>query len=916
MVRTGVIIVLLGVAGVLLWFATALIWTPTAEAPAEAPLPRAAQPPASVQPSGPGRPQPAETVPAKSEPAGRGAVLAGRLYALDSGEGFAGAVVSLEKYDGSETTETDRDGHYRFEAVSPGNWRVRLQSGTGFPAVPRKADQPGENEWVDHVSLASGEVKESFDFAIPLGVTISGKVISESGEPLEGAKVDIRHPQENQWATTVADGRFMVTGLHASLDTPIVVEREGFARAHEQLGALPAGGLSDVAITLLPESVIEGIVVDKARNPVSFPHVLATDETGQRYELLSSYAVYPDGTVVGPGREGSFRLGGLPSGRYQVFARKQPELSSLSGSIDFFMPQPEEALATVTLGKGERVEVRLELPYEIRVETASGPIVSGSVRDEAGSAIAGATITASQSIAHRQEATSDGNGYYQVQVSGPGQFSLNATAPGFGAEHNGELPEDTEEVDFVLKRVGGVHGRVLDADTGSVITTFEVAHKRGGVGKHWQAYFGGAFELVANANGEFTLENLDPRNWAIGVRADGYAPGFQEINVASATTAELEFRLERGMEINGRVLDPAGAPVARAQVFVGGLPEHLEWDTGNEGFASAFSDRDGAFRLKSLPVNVGTLSAYAPGYADGSVSVAGSPGATQKVIIRLNPGATIEGVVRYANRPVPEARLRISSDIIHGERTTQTDARGAYNFGALPAGEWRLSAGVETTVGYVQQRRDVNVGENATVVQNFEFGGSAAVEGYVHGLRPSADPPNVYVEWTSEDGSRERARSSVNEEGYYRVEQIPPGPAVVGINVSNDGRSNRQSTEDIELTDGEVVRQDLNVSSLASIRGRISARPGAFVAVAAVPSELWSEDATIEEIFQRASEANLRVLAAYVREYELLLDEPGAYQLVAVSADPNSGTRLGEPVYATVTVPAAGGEFEMDLDFR
>lgn len=115
--------------------------------------------------------------------------------------GLEHAVVSSEfsRRPYSFEVQLDSEGHYRWDAVLPGDWDVSWSPpGGGFQerreiTVP---DGPGE------------EVTLNFDYG---GVSIEGVVSDPDGRPVQSATIDIF--PERSWVVSDQDGRFQVLGL-------------------------------------------------------------------------------------------------------------------------------------------------------------------------------------------------------------------------------------------------------------------------------------------------------------------------------------------------------------------------------------------------------------------------------------------------------------------------------------------------------------------------------------------------------------------------------------------------------------------------------------------------------------------------------------------------------------------------------
>jgi uncharacterized GH25 family protein len=141
--------------------------------------------------------------------------------------------------------------------------------------------------------------------------------------------------------------------------------------------------------------------------------------------------------------------------------------------------------------------------------------------------------------------------------------------------------------------------------------------------------------------------------------------------------------------LQGRVLDSSRVPVAGALVQTGGsTPIH------------ALTDDAGAFSLNLAP-GTHDLRAVASGFAESTQTVRLDFDATTDFF--LEPAALIRGrvVLRASGRPLPEATAILyepGSNASEPMRAT-TDAGGAFEFGGLHAGRYRLFAQAGELVG-------------------------------------------------------------------------------------------------------------------------------------------------------------------------------------------------------------------------
>lgn len=116
--------------------------------------------------------------------------VGGRVIRTD-GRPIRRAQVRLEPLDPSrfpEGTATDDTGTYRFMNVRAGEYTLSA-SRRGFVSV--RFGQRELSERGDAVTLAAGERRERVDIALSRYGTVTGHVLDENGDPMEGARVQL-----------------------------------------------------------------------------------------------------------------------------------------------------------------------------------------------------------------------------------------------------------------------------------------------------------------------------------------------------------------------------------------------------------------------------------------------------------------------------------------------------------------------------------------------------------------------------------------------------------------------------------------------------------------------------------------------------------------------------------------------------
>lgn len=527
-----------------------------------------------------------------------GAEVFGRLVGED-GEGVAGPFVTVwvwsPEEDGGGTMErrftaTDEDGAFRLAGLPPG--RVKLEASHGSRAVERELAEP----------LRPGEQRGPLELVLPDGAPLAGRVLRADGTPAVGARVAVRMlPAEPPPVTAGEEGappwrfqetrrvRSVATGSSGGFTMPGVrpgavevtcdLGRDGRARWR---GTVEPEG-TWVELRVEPQLYVAGRVRDAAGRPlVATVWLLAVDGTVPPLTATADVVYQPGGEP--PYRrgdrsraDGTFFIGDLPPGRYALSA---------------------EAAGFVPYAPAERLQVGPEPVDGLDVRLSSGAAVTGRLFGVAPEEVGEVQIYASSGDAFRHHSRLSADGRFRIAGLTPGEWRLAARMPRTGREtartfevHAGD---EELEIDLDLGR-----GLILDGELrveGGVPPEARVFLSRLGDGAAPPEQ-GPSVSVPLLGDGSFRVEGLVPGRYALvlGGGSLGDGPPFAlRLDLSSDRTLVEDFAAG-GLE--GRVVDPAGPPIAGAEVRlvpVSGLP------AGQPG-ARTFSGEDGGFAFPLVP---------------------------------------------------------------------------------------------------------------------------------------------------------------------------------------------------------------------------------------------------------------------------------------------------------------------------
>src|SRR5438874_6935551 len=295
------------------------------------------------------------------------AIIRGRIVAADTGKPLRRARVTItapELAGEPRNTSTDAEGRYEFTDLPAGRFTLRVRRGGYLPLAygqrrPREAAKP--------LQLLDKEVVERVDMALPRASIITGRVLDEAGDPVEGANVHavrlmfrdgqrrlvrVGGPQNR----TDDDGEFRLTGLAPGTYYVLAETRETWTLARDNvkqvMGYAPtyfpgtvqpseARGMTitvgqhvnNIDFALIPGRAarISGTAFDSRGKP--FPNVSVREEVrGEDFGSFGSVAsasVHADGTFV---------IENVPPGDYVIGAATGRDV-----------PDPQVAIADLTV---------------------------------------------------------------------------------------------------------------------------------------------------------------------------------------------------------------------------------------------------------------------------------------------------------------------------------------------------------------------------------------------------------------------------------------------------------------------------------------------------------------------------------------------------------------------------------------
>ena len=611
----------------------------------------------------------------------------------------------------SKRRHTDADGIARFPSMRAGR--------TGLIA--------DRGHWFDKAYVVAGKETE-VEFVMPVGVTVTGIVVSALGVPVADAEVEL---ESSVVATTDMHGGFTVRGASAHYSIGARALGHGASKAQQLLAH---DGKAEVRLELgTAGGIVEGTALDPDGKPLANVRV----DIG-RYEGGRSWVGDAPPRPARPrtDAEGRFRAIGIPLG-------EQPHRARASGLVPW----------------SGTCQVTADVPAVVQIVFARGNTLRGTLRDADGRPFGDVLISArageldwDEVIAHDGtfEITGLPDGEIDVKVDAEGKGEARTRVqmlPG-GAVTTCEL---TLVCGFVAK------GRVRD----------EAGHGLPNVNVRWQPSPTGMGYTFTDQDGAFAIANVPEGKLTISLDGDEIEDAhFKDLD---ARHGELDLRVQRRapktVYIAGLVLDPDGRPaVARAWTSGGGSRDIVEKTTDEAGY----------FEIGPVPPGEWRLVVETRSYPRVSFERRQLDASTRWDVgtVRLAVGGdvhveVVEGSAEGVGFSILDGGQRgFALHVQHGKGTSESLPIGSYRLFVAGRTQAAQSIPFEIRAG---ETTKVDVRLRAGVHQRFEIALPAKIEPSWGSLRILRGADRVANTWANREEGKPCTAEACLEPGDYTV---------------------------------------------------------------------------------------------------------------------------------------------------
>lgn len=671
------------------------------------------------------------------------------------------------------------------------------------------------------VSWARGEaIPTEYTIKMQKAVEIGGVVHDEQGNPVEGVTVVATNPLDR-----MARG-IMAATISGELGTTDSEGRWSYAKAPEQ------------KINVFLRITHPDYLDDGSRHPVTYEQLRAKDHT-----LVLKKGIELRGTVTSPlgmPVEGAkVALGGNPGRKDQErFTDADGDYlfgNLMLGKIVMTVYSPDYAPELKIIGTEKGME-----PVDIRLE--DGRPMRIRVTDPDGQPIAGVGVVADTWRGQRtlyqlgMPDRTDSEGLCIWKHAPTDEMQYDFWHGDFMSLRNQKLTAGRETHEIELSWPLEINGKVVDAETGAPIESFEVVQgmrwNASNNRLHWERY-----NIKQGSQGEFNVKYTEPRfEHLVRIEAPGYKPHVSRGIKSDEGLVELEIKLDKGTGPSGVVTLPDGSPAAGAELLMAGPGEQIYVYNGtaqqNESVKTT-ADDEGRYQLPYSDGNYAVVILHDQGWRQ----LRGEQ-INKLADVKLKEWARIEGVVKRGSQNTANERVSLNfsannvydpeSPQVYWSYNSQASGEGDFVFEKLQSGSAVVGrmvhiGGDGDGIGHMSvyshsTQVDLKPGETSQV----QIGGEGrrvkgkfvvdeqflpAVAWYMGQLQFNEQPPQInsaggfFYQWgkAMAEGSgfapsttmaaqrqpdfRRSYASTINEQGEFEVYDVHPGTYRMSLNL-------------------------------------------------------------------------------------------------------------------------------------
>lgn len=611
-------------------------------------------------------------------------VLLGRVLSAAQDQPLADATVLLEE--SGQKVQTDREGWFAFRQAPTGKQTIVVEA-DGYAVEREEKAIPSDRE--AHAS-----------FKLAGAAKVSGKISREADDsPLSGVEVAVTGTKFR--TRTDNEGRFQLRGVTAGT-AKIEASLPGYQTKRID-ALLSTTEETSLQVKLRGSSTITGRVIDEltqqpiadvAVRLVGLPYQTRTDASGNyrlkdvpglpaKIEALSNgYLVQPVEVRPSPEEETSapLTLSGNSTLVIEVkerwFDRPAPDVKIRLAPTDVEWSTPETGVVEI---KGLRggVEHKFQLSSEGLTSQSAAVDAKANADNRLEVVMQGNAKLTGQIVSAIDErpvsgakvklvdsehvSTSDKDGRFVLEQLREGRGIFEISAPDFATRRLIErVSSDSEPATIVLGGNASLSGEVIDAATGLPIPEAEIRLDQT------------VLKTKSNGDGLFQLTEAFPGAGKLEIRADGYPPLSDAVELLAERNVKHDVTLTGTATVSGAILDDVGKPVPNAIIQFGETEYQVK--TGPKG----------EFRMPRLRGGKIELQVRAPAFANKQL-LTELKGDEVKSLgsVKLVSSRKLRGQVVHALTKEPLANVRLA--VANSNIQAKSDEQGKFQLAELPS---------------------------------------------------------------------------------------------------------------------------------------------------------------------------------------------------------------------------------------
>lgn len=275
--------------------------------------------------------------------------------------------------------------------------------------------------------------------------------------------------------------------------------------------------------------------------------------------------------------------------------------------------------------------------------------------------------------------------------------------------------------------------------------------------------------------GRFRFERLEAGNYELEARADHYRPALiEDFHVGGEGVDDLELVLEERRGLYGQVVDENGDAVPDAFAVIE--------DENGQRLTRIRTGADGRFEWRQAPQDQPIWL-----YADSPAHQASSRRQgtlDEEMRLQVTTGGVVYGrVVDPDGEAVTDFDLGVSYVEFDDDaryttrqmpRENVTDRQGAFEFGPLRSGRYRLMVEADGYPGATTDALNIRAGDRLGPI-TIELEENASLDGFITDSETGEPVADAQVYFSLHTPSNRQPSTVTDEDGYYELTELPAG---------------------------------------------------------------------------------------------------------------------------------------------